>query len=443
MTSPISPTSTARASLSTAGAVSTLPAVTSYTNNSIDYGVSGQADEYADYNSSNASYYGSGTVGLLSLPALATIVGEYVQVLTGGAGSEIELPALTSFQRRWLPDFTDGPAPTIPIRRRSSMSLITTDPTVALTVAAGQTIVVPGRHVHNQHRHGRRSGQRGPRREPSLHAGELSRRRHRDHPDRVGEPVQSQLVRHSGRHRRPDRGLHPDQFGLRRVRRHRRRGRVRGDRGADLHGRPGRRAEHPRPQQRRLQDSIGQGALGDTYLGTASYGGGQVRLDEQGFVLPAAFQSATLTDIILLGYGNVPDGEPFLAAATVATSNGPVSVNINSLVNANLRTYSNGGDYPARRIDHHRQRDGRHRGRPDDQRQRRPYGWAGQHPERQRQPAGQHHQRRRVQRPGDRGARRRRHQQLAAAVGGHVAGPGQHHGGVHRELRLQHAGTRE
>ncbi len=94
------------------------------------------------------------------------------------------------------------------------------------------------------------------------------------------------------------------------------------------------------------EDSIGLAGLGDTYLGSASYGGGQVRLDEQGFVLPAAFQSATLTDIILLGYGNVPDGEPFMAAATVATANGPVQVNINSLVNGNLRTYANGGDYP-------------------------------------------------------------------------------------------------
>ena len=51
-----------------------------------------------------------------------------------------------------------------------------------------------------------------------------------------------------------------------------------------------------------------------------------------------------MTDIILLGYGNVPDGEPFLAAATVATANGPVSVNISSLVNTNLQTYSS--DYP-------------------------------------------------------------------------------------------------
>ena len=37
--------------------------------------------------------------------------------------------------------------------------------------------------------------------------------------------------------------------------------------------------------------------------------------------------------------------------------------------------------------------------------------------------------------------RRRRHQQLAATVGGHVAGPGRHRAGVQRQLRLQHAGA--
>ena len=69
-----------------------------------------------------------------------------------------------------------------------------------------------------------------------------------------------------------------------------------------------------------FNNTIGQGALGGIYLGTASFGGGQVRLDEQGFTLPSSFQSATLTDIILHGYGDDPIGDPFLAAATV-TSN--------------------------------------------------------------------------------------------------------------------------
>src|SRR5262249_5396180 len=37
--------------------------------------------------------------------------------------------------------------------------------------------------------------------------------------------------------------------------------------------------------------------------------------------LPASFQSATLTDIILHGTGQFPAGVPFLAAATVAAGN--------------------------------------------------------------------------------------------------------------------------
>ncbi len=93
-------------------------------------------------------------------------------------------------------------------------------------------------------------------------------------------------------------------------------------------------------------NTIGQGALGSTYVGTAYYGNAADRLDEQAFVLPSAFNSATLTDIILHGAGNDPAGEPFLAAATVATPAGPVQVGINSLVNANLQTYANGSSYP-------------------------------------------------------------------------------------------------
>ncbi|MGP0064470.1 MAG: beta strand repeat-containing protein, partial [Isosphaeraceae bacterium] len=93
-------------------------------------------------------------------------------------------------------------------------------------------------------------------------------------------------------------------------------------------------------------NTIGQGALGGIYVGSAYYGGGQVRLDEQGFLLPSSFNSATLTHIILHGVGSGSAGEPFLAAATVATSNGQSQVNINSYVNVNLRTYTNGSDYP-------------------------------------------------------------------------------------------------
>ena len=66
-------------------------------------------------------------------------------------------------------------------------------------------------------------------------------------------------------------------------------------------------------------NTIGQGALGGIYLGTSSFGGGQVRFDKLGFTLPSSFQSATLTDVILHGYGNDPTGTPILAAATVTT----------------------------------------------------------------------------------------------------------------------------
>ena len=69
-----------------------------------------------------------------------------------------------------------------------------------------------------------------------------------------------------------------------------------------------------------FNNTIGQATLGGIYLGTASFGGGQVRLDEVGFTLPSSFQSSTLTDIILHGYGNYPIGNPFLAAATVTNN---------------------------------------------------------------------------------------------------------------------------
>ncbi len=59
---------------------------------------------------------------------------------------------------------------------------------------------------------------------------------------------------------------------------------------------------------------------------SASFGNGQVRLDMQTFTLPAAFATARITDIILTSSGGVPQGEPFLAAATVTTSSGPAQL---------------------------------------------------------------------------------------------------------------------
>ena len=56
---------------------------------------------------------------------------------------------------------------------------------------------------------------------------------------------------------------------------------------------------------------------------SASFGNGQVRLDMQTFVLPSSFANARITDIILTSSGGSPQGNPFLAAATVTTASGP------------------------------------------------------------------------------------------------------------------------
>src|SRR5262249_45427919 len=77
----------------------TLPAVTSYSNNNgYQYF---QADQYAYYDYSSGAYYGAGSVGVLSLPALDTISAQYLLVLAGGTGSEVDLPALTSFSANY------------------------------------------------------------------------------------------------------------------------------------------------------------------------------------------------------------------------------------------------------------------------------------------------------------------------------------------------------
>ncbi len=73
----------------------TLPAVTTYTNNNGYQYL--QADQYTSYDYTTETYYGSGSVGVLGLPALTSISGQYALVLAGGTGSEIDLPALTSF----------------------------------------------------------------------------------------------------------------------------------------------------------------------------------------------------------------------------------------------------------------------------------------------------------------------------------------------------------
>ena len=59
---------------------------------------------------------------------------------------------------------------------------------------------------------------------------------------------------------------------------------------------------------------------------SASFGGGQVRLDMQTFNLPSGFATARITDIIITSAGGIPQGEPFLAAATVTTASGPAQL---------------------------------------------------------------------------------------------------------------------
>ena len=95
-------------------------------------------------------------------------------------------------------------------------------------------------------------------------------------------------------------------------------------------------------------NTVGGGALGATYVGSVYFGGGQVRFDEQQFVLPSSFNSATLTDIILhaTGSANIYSGEPIMSAATVDTLIGQDQVNIKSYVNANIRGYINGSNFP-------------------------------------------------------------------------------------------------
>ena len=325
----------------------TLPAVTTYTNETGGYRFL-QADSYYGYNYSNGTYYGTGSVGVLDLPSLSTIAGEYILVLTGGSGSEINLPDLTSFEvsNGGYLSVTSQATLVAPNSTTFVNVVITTDPTASYSVAANQTITFPGGtstintgtvvddgsldlgltepfELANYPGGGTGIIQSASASQSSPSSYDIS--------VDIADPTEVYTLINSAY------GEYGDTVGA-----------------VEFEATGGLTYTVDLVEGENIRDhnndgynnTIGQGALGYTYLGTASFGGGQVRLDEQGFVLPTAFQSATLTDIILLGYGNVPDGEPFLAAATVATSDGPVQVNINSLVDANLQTYANGGDYP-------------------------------------------------------------------------------------------------
>jgi hypothetical protein len=54
--------------------------------------------------------------------------------------------------------------------------------------------------------------------------------------------------------------------------------------------------------------------------GSASYGGGQIRLDMQTIILPVAFDSDTLVSIEFNAFGGYPEGDPFIAAISTASA---------------------------------------------------------------------------------------------------------------------------
>jgi hypothetical protein len=314
----------------------TLPAVTSYANDTGDWVY---LDAYQPYGS---------TVGVLSLPALTTITGSYIEVQAYGSGSAIDLASLSTvdFSYDGYLSFTNQGTFDAPDLGTLTNVTLTTDTTVTLTVASGQTYSFPA---------GTSTITTGTLDDQgSVQVGGGQSFTLSDYPGGGDGIIQTQTASQSS----PSSfdiavniadptvvyalinsiyGEYGDTVGA-----------------VEFEATGGLVYTVDLVEGQNIRDFnndgyndlIGEGALGGTYLGSVSYGGGQVRLDELGFDLPAAFQSATLTDIILLGYGNVPDGEPFLAGATVATSNGPVPVDISSLVNSNLQTYSNGGYFP-------------------------------------------------------------------------------------------------
>ncbi len=121
----------------------TLPAVTTYTNsNGYEYL---QASEYTDYDYATQNYDGYGSTGVLSLPSLTAISGDYVIIVAAGTGSEIDLPVLTTL------DFDDNGyvsvtnQATLDALDLSSLTNVvySTDPTASVTVVSGQSLSFP------------------------------------------------------------------------------------------------------------------------------------------------------------------------------------------------------------------------------------------------------------------------------------------------------------
>ncbi len=316
----------------------TLPAVASYTNNTNGY----------VYLEGDYPYYYNGTIGVLNLPGLLALGGSDIVVAAQGSGSEVNLPLLTTvdFGQNGTLTFTNDGVLSTPSLSTLVNVTVTTDSTASFILPADQSFSFPvGTSTINTGAFVDQGSIQLGRTEPFTLASYSSggtgviqtasasqpSPSSFDIPVSIADPTEVYTLINSAY------GEFGDLVGA-----------------VEFEATGGLVYTVDLVEGQNIRDhnndgynnAIGQGALGTTYLGTASFGGGQVRLDEQGFVLPAAFQSATLTDIILLGYGNVPAGEPFLAAATVGTPGGPVAVALGSLVNGNLQTYANGSDYP-------------------------------------------------------------------------------------------------
>ena len=78
-----------------------------------------------------------------------------------------------------------------------------------------------------------------------------------------------------------------------------------------------------------IRDHFNDGYNNTIAAGTNSvyFGSGGIaapdRLDEQIYNLPTAFLTETLTDVVLIGEGNNPNGQPFLAALTLSNTSVP------------------------------------------------------------------------------------------------------------------------
>jgi hypothetical protein len=69
-----------------------------------------------------------------------------------------------------------------------------------------------------------------------------------------------------------------------------------------------------------IRDHDGFNNSATNISGSASYGGGQVRLDMQTIVLPVAFDADTLVSVEFMAFGGYPEGDPFIAAISTTSA---------------------------------------------------------------------------------------------------------------------------